>query len=143
MADHQITVAVEVDGDRTLIDYRSPLLANHTLDYAQVQEGEGGGQMRRLLCASAVGCYVSSVATALVSRGATVIQCRGEGSIHTTDDGRPIGRIDIRVEVAIEEDDVPILDHVRKILAGGCLVTHALAPAIDMTYAIVRVPAES
>ena len=142
MTKDPITVPVEVDGDRTIIDYRSPLLASHTLDYTQMPEGEGGGQMRRLLCASAVGCYTGSVAAALESRGATLHACHGEGSVFATDDGRPIGRIDIRVEVVIEDADVPILDHVRRILTGGCLVTHALASAIDMTYEIVRVRGE-
>lgn len=139
MPHRPIEVTVDVADDVTTIDYQSSIMATHELDYARLPKEEGGGQMRRLLCASAVGCYAASVAAALKGRGATVHACRGTGSVHATDDGRPIGRIDIRIEVVIDEGDEPVLARVRKILAGGCLVTHALEPAIDMTYEIVRV----
>lgn len=123
-----------------VIDYHDPLLAQQVVDYESVPEDTRGGQMRRLLCASAVGCFTGSVHMALEARGATVRACRGHGILRAAE-GQPIGRLDIRVEVAIGEGDEETLVHVRKILRGGCLITGVLGRAIEVNHEIVQVEA--
>lgn len=137
-----VSVAVTLSGDEAFeIDYQSPLLENHVLDFADVPEATRPGQMRRLLCAAAVGCFAEATYFALTNRGARVRSLRGTGTA-TTSESAPtrVAAIDIRVEVDLPDEDVAILDHVRMLMASGCLITRSLTPAINVTHTIVRTP---
>jgi uncharacterized OsmC-like protein len=136
-----LSVDIELVGEETLeIHYHSPMLKDHVLDYPSVPEEARSGQMRRLLCASAVGCFTGTVRAALVSRGATIRSLKGTCTA-TTSEGSPpvVSSIDIRVEVAIDDEDEAILERVRTIAARGCLITRSLAQGMDVTHTIVRV----
>jgi organic hydroperoxide reductase OsmC/OhrA len=139
----ETTVGFEVVGDnRFQIDYNSALLADHVMDYANASAEQRAGQMRRLLCAAAVGCYAETVYTALTRRGAQVRSLTASGTATTArskDAMRAIQSIDIRVEVEVDDRDLAVLERVITILHQGCLVTRSIAPCIDVTHAIVRV----
>jgi hypothetical protein len=134
-----IAVNVDLVGEQKLqIRYNSPLLADHVLDYPTVPQEARSGQMRRLLCASAVGCFAGSVYFMLVGRGATVHAMHSTGRIHQREDS-PIGAIHIRVEIGIDDADVPVLDRVRELLEDRCLVTRPLKSALPVTHEIIRI----
>ena len=136
-----IVVNVELVGEEQLkIAYNSPLLADHVLDYPSVPQEARSGQMRRLLCGSAVGCFAGSVYFMLNGRGAEVRAMRATGRIHKDEESsNSVGAIHIRVEVDIDEADIPTLDRVRQLLEDGCLVTRPLSSAMPVTHEIVRV----
>ena len=137
------SVEVEVVGDGKLeISYNSPLLEDHLLDYPSVPEEERLGQMRRLLCASVVGCFTGTVYFALASRGAQIKTLKGTGVASTgkADESSPkVRTIDIRVEVDIDDEDSQIFERVKKIVEEGCLISRSIAPSITVTHSIVRI----
>jgi organic hydroperoxide reductase OsmC/OhrA len=136
-----IVVDVELIGEEQLrIGYNSPLLADHILNYPSVPQEARSGQMRRLLCASAVGCFAGSVYFMLRGRGVEVQAMRSTGAIKQSEESdNPVGAIHIRVEVKIDEADVATLERVRELLEDGCLVTRPLSSAMPVTHEIVRV----
>jgi hypothetical protein len=63
------SVNFELVGDTKFkISYNSSLFEDHRLDYSGIPEEEQPGQMRRLLCAAAVGCFTGTVYFGLESR---------------------------------------------------------------------------
>ena len=139
-ASKEIVVNVDLVGEEQLrIGYNSPMLADHVLDYAGAPQEVKPGQMRRLLCASAVGCFADSVYFMLIGRGVEVRAMHSTGTLHSDVGDNPLGAIHIHVEVEIDDEAVPTLDRVRELLAKGCLVTRGLARGMPITHEIVRI----
>jgi uncharacterized OsmC-like protein len=122
--------------------YNSPMLEDHFLDYPSIPKEEQPGQMRRLLCAAAVGCFSGTVYAALISRGVQVKSLKGTATSTTAKSkGSPpvVKSINIQVDVDIDDKDLETLERVKKIVKNGCLITRSLAPAIAMTHSITRI----
>ncbi len=136
----QAAIGFQLIGDEKFkIDYNSPLLQNHILDYLSVPEEDRPGQMRRLLCAAAVGCFAGSVYDALKARGVSIKSQTAKGTAITSNvPPKRVQKIDIVVEVEIEDKDVQTLERVKKVLEKGCLVTRSLEPSITVSRAIIR-----
>jgi len=137
-----LSVVFELVGEETFeIHYHSLMLEDHLLDYPSVPEEARLGQMRRLLCAAAVGCFTGTIYAALVSRGAEVRSLRGFCTASISEDSPPaVSALDIRVEVEVGNEDKVILERVRTIAERGCLITRSLARGIDVTHTITLVP---
>ncbi len=129
----------QVDGSVT-IQFDDALLSDQTFDYASVPEAERAGQMRKLLCASALGCFAGSARAALQTRGATIRELRGTAQAKTGqgEGGSRVTSIHIRVEVRLDDGDADTFAKVDHILRKGCLITRSLAPGIDVTHELVR-----
>ncbi len=130
-----------IDDEKFKIDYNSPLLQNQILDYLNVPEEQRPGQMRRLLCAAAVGCFAGSAYDALKTRGASVKSLNGTGTAITgkkNGSHKRVQEIDIIVEVEIEDKNIQVLERVKKVLEKGCLVTRSLEPSITVSRTIIR-----
>jgi uncharacterized OsmC-like protein len=138
----EVSVGFELVGDAQFkICYHSPLLKDHFLDYPSIPQEERPGQMRRLLCAAVVGCFSGTVYSALVSRGARIKSLKGTGTTSTEkSNGSPpvVKSIDILVEVDVDDEDLGILEKVRKIAEKGCLISQSIAPSIAVTHTVVR-----
>jgi len=136
------SVGIELVGDaKFAINYNSPMLGDHLLDYPSTPEEERPGQMRRLLCGAAVGCFTGAVYMTMTSRGARVKSLKGTAVSSTGKDENSVDKvkaIDIRVEVNIDDADLEILEEVKKFLENGCLVTRSISPSITVTHTIVR-----
>ncbi len=133
-------VGFEVIGDNQFkITYNSPILQDQILDYRNVPKAQQPGQMRRLLCAAAVGCFAGSVYDALKARGVS-IKSQTAKSTAITGNGplKRIQKIDIVVEVEIEDKDIETLEEVKKLLEKGSLVTRSIEPSITVSRTIVR-----
>lgn len=127
------------DGPATL-EFDDALLSDQILDYDSVPETARSGQMRKLLCASALGCFAGSARAALQARGATIGSLRGTAQATTGqgDGGSRVTAIDIRVEVQLGDADDEAFAKVEKILRKGCLITRSLTPGITVTHNLVR-----
>jgi len=140
--EHQ-SVDFELVGDTKFkISYNSPLFEDHLLDYPSIPEKERPGQMRRLLCAAPVGCFTGTIYFALESRGARIKSLKGTGVASTGKNNgslTKVKKIDIRVEVDIDDEDSEILEKVKKIVEKGCLITRSISPSITVTHTIVRI----
>ena len=128
------------DDGSVSLQFDDTLLSDQTLDYDSVPEAEHGGQMRKLLCASALGCFAGSARAALQTRGATIHHLRGTAQAHTGagEGGSRVTAIDIRVEVKVGDGDGDTFAKVEKILRKGCLITRSLTPGIAVTHELVR-----
>ena len=135
-----VTYDLRADGVPEL-RYHDALLTDHALDYDSVPEAARSGQMRRLLCAAALGCFAGSARAALLARGVTPRSLHGAATAETGpgDGGSRVMAIDIRVEVDIDDTDAETLAKVQKILEKGCLITRSLTPGIAVTHELVRV----
>jgi uncharacterized OsmC-like protein len=143
MAETADAVTYEMlDEGKVEICFGDALLTDQVMDYTNAPEGASGGQMRKLLCSAALGCYAGSVKGALIARG---VEIRSLGGTASATAGRNVGNqtrveaIGIRVEVGIDDNDAETLEKVSKILENGCLITRSLEPGIKVTHTIVRV----
>ena len=136
-----LPVEFELVGDEKFaIYYHSLMLDDHLLDYPSVPEEAQLGQMRKLLCAAAVGCFAGTVHAVLVNRGAEVRSLKGFCTASTSEDSPPVvSALDIRVEVEVGEEDKEILEKIRTIAERGCLITRSLARGMEVTHTIVSV----
>ena len=128
-----------LDDGKVEIRFGDTLLTDQVMDYESAPEDARGGQMRKLLCSAALGCYAGSVKGALLARGAEIRSFRGMASATTGRNASNLTRveaIDIRVEVAIDDKDAETLEKVTKILEKGCLITRSLEPGIKVTHTI-------
>ena len=137
----EVSVGFELVGDAQFkICYNSPLLKDHFLDYLSIPQEKRPGQMRRLLCAAVVGCFSGTVYLALASRGARIKSLKSTGTTFTAkSNGSPpvVKSIDIRVEVDVDDEDLGILEKVRKIAEKGCLISQSIAPSIAVTHTVI------
>ena len=141
MGDNDSAVVVDfeaLDEMKFTIGYNSTLLADHVLDYPSVPEDQHPGQSRRLLCAAALACFAATTYGALKARGARVLGLKGQGTALQREGGSEVGSIAIKVEVKVADEDIPILDKVKKIMSKGCLITRSLTPGIAVTHSIEK-----
>lgn len=137
-------VEIELLGDdKFKISYNNPMLEDHILDYPSVHPEDRGGQMRSLLSASALGCFAGSVYFTLIHLGAKVKSLKGS-SFPTIKQNigqlfPKITAIDLRVEIGIDDEDIPKLEEVKKMFKNGCFITGSISPCISVNYTIERV----
>ena len=134
-----VTYDLRADGVPEL-RYHDAVLEDHPLDFDGVPEAARSGQMRRLLCGAALGCFAGSARAALVARGVTPRALRGAATAETGpgEGGSRVTALDIRVEVSIDDAHADTFAKVQKILEKGCLITRSLAPGIAVTHELVR-----
>lgn len=140
--DRQIEVGYLQEGpDGHLLSLGSEALADLRIDYAGIPENRRGGTAVRLLCASALYCFASTLGAALRARKAIVKGMRGKATALKEKDEvsrTKVTEIAIEVEVDLADSDVPVLEKCREIMKRGCLVTYSLEDAIEIRYEIRR-----
>lgn len=136
-----------LDDSKLKLSYNDSLLNDHLLDYPSVPQEERGGQMRKLLSASALGCFTGSIYFTLLDKGAKVKSLKGS-SVATSEkkDDEVFSRvtaIDIKIAIEIDDEDTDKLEEVRSMVKNGCLITGSIAPSIVVSHEIIRIQEKS
>ena len=138
-----ITVDYKRDGtDAHDVFFHSEPLPDMHIDYAGIPTKQRGGTAVKLLCASALYCFASTLGSALVARKANVKSLRGRAFAKKDQDEffrTKVTEVKIEIEVEIEDEDLPILKKCERILDRGCLVTYSLEDAIEIEHEITRI----
>ncbi len=136
----EILVEYERDGEAShCLNWGSKAMPNLRIDYTGIPLPERGGTANRLLCASALYCYASTLAAALTARGVKNLGLRGKATSETIKDEfqrAKIKKIKIEVTVSLEDKYLPVLEKCKKIMEKGCFVTFSLEDGIAVEHAI-------
>ena len=119
----------------------SPALPDMHIDYTGIPQDQRAGTANRLLCASALYCFASTLGSALIARGATIKSLSGRAVSQKEKDDyyrTKVSRIRIEIDVNVEEKDLPILEKCQKIMERGCLITYSLDGGIEIEHSIKR-----
>ncbi|MCL4466816.1 MAG: OsmC family protein [Chloroflexi bacterium] len=146
--DSEITVGYRREGE----DIHHLLLGSDAvedirIDYSGIPSDQRGGTASKLLCAAALYCFASTLASALNARGARIesltaraVARKGRDDYYRT----KLQDIRIEVDVDLDQEDLPILEKCDKIMQRGCLITYSLTEGIEVEHAIrLSEPAES
>ena len=116
-----------------------PGLAELALDFSALAPEERGGTAKKFLAASAISCFCSALAGALLARGAEYSEIRGSASVETGLDDKKrarVQKITLHVEVVMSDDYEDVFERCKKIMEHGCLVTASLEPGIKVEHDI-------
>jgi len=142
MNDQSITVEYARQGeDAHFIAFGSKAFSDIRIDYTGMPLSHRGGTANRFLCASALYCYASTLAAALIARGAKIQSLTGRATSETGRDDIQrikVNKIQIDIFVDIEDKFLPVLEKCKKIMEKGCLVTSSLASGIQVEHSITR-----
>ena len=121
------------------LTWGSAAVPNLRIDYAGIPPAERGGTANRLLCASALYCFASTLAAALTARGVKNFGLKGRAVSGTVKDELQrtrVGKIRIEITVSLEDKFLPVLERCKKIMEKGCFITSSLEKAIAIEYSI-------
>ncbi len=131
-----------VDDLKFNLSYDSALLNDHLIDFGSVPEDKTKGQPLRMLCASALSCYVGTIYLELSIRGVEVRRLKGSAVPVTSldkDGQNRLDAIDIDVDVDVPDKDSGILEEVLKLLdAQGCPISRHLSHPIEVKSTVNR-----
>lgn len=138
----EISISYARDGaDKHLIFLDSPGLPSIAIDYTGVAPEQRSDTSVKLLCASALYCFASTLGAALSARKANVRGLTGRATaVKEKDEIRrtKVTEIVIDIQVDIDDKDLPILEKCKTIAERGCLITYCLEDAIEITHSISR-----
>jgi uncharacterized OsmC-like protein len=136
----EIVVEYERDGETShCLNWGSKAMPNLRIDYTGIPLPERGGTANRLLCASALYCYASTLAAAMTARGVKNMGLKGKATSETTKDEfqrTKINKIKIEVTVSLEDKYLPVLEKCKKIMEKGCFITFSLESGITVEHSI-------
>lgn len=128
-----LRVSLTRRGDAVDLDMQSDALGTIHMD----GRAERAGTAKKLLAASALHCYCTTLAQALDARKAKYDTIQGTAALETGTDDKGRGRVTgIRLDVALfmDQEYEAVFERVEKIMKQGCLITASLEPAILVTY---------
>jgi organic hydroperoxide reductase OsmC/OhrA len=138
--DSEIVVEYERDGETShSLNWGSKAIPDLRIDYKGIPLPERGGTANRLLCASALYCYASTLAAALTARGVKNMGLKGKATSETIKDEfqrTKINKIKIEMTVSLEGKYLPVLEKCKKIMERGCFVTFSLESGITVEHSI-------
>jgi|WetSurMetagenome_2_1015567.scaffolds.fasta_scaffold466189_1 organic hydroperoxide reductase OsmC/OhrA len=138
--DPEIVIEYKRDGETShFLDWGSKAMPNLRIDYTGIPLPERGGTANRLLCASALYCYASTLAAAMTARGVKNLGLKGKATSETIKDEfqrTKINKIKIELTVALEDKYLPVLEKCKKIMEKGCFVTSSLESGITVEHLI-------
>jgi len=141
-AEKEILVKYQRQGDdRHSLFMGSEGLPNISIDYTGIPQDQRGGTASRLLCASALYCFASTLGSALTARGAKIRSLSGRAVLEKGRDDyyRPkVSRIRIEMDVDVADADLPVLEKCKSVMEHGCLVTYSLEEGIEVEHIIRR-----
>ena len=131
-----------LNDDEHVIQLDSESLTDIQVDYTGIPQEERGGTAAKLLGASCLYCFASTLGTALTTRGAEVKSMKGRVSLEKGKDEirrTKVTEMTITVDVEIDDKDEETLEKCKKIMNRGCLITYTVEESIDVEYEINRV----
>lgn len=111
------------------------------IDYTGIPKDARAGTAQRLLAASALYCFASTLGAALAARGVTIKSLTGRALSEKEKDEyyrTKVGNIQIEIEVDVNDADLPTLEKCEKIMENGCLITYSLNQGIEVEHTIKR-----
>ena len=136
----EIVVEYERQGEAVhALSWGSKAMPDLRIDYSGIPLPERGGTANRLLCASALYCFASTLAAALTARGVKNPGIQGRAVSETIKDEYQrvkLSKVKIEVTVSMEEKYLPVLEKCKKIMEKGCFITSSLEKAIAFEYSI-------
>jgi organic hydroperoxide reductase OsmC/OhrA len=140
----EVVVEYERDGEAShCLNWGSRAMPDLRIDYTGIPLPERGGTANRLLCASALYCYASTLAAAMTARGVKNLGLRGKATSETVKDEfqrTKINKIKIELTVSLEDKYLPVLEKCKKIMEKGCFVTFSLENGITVEHSIRNSP---
>jgi uncharacterized OsmC-like protein len=140
--DGTIRVSYRREGDDIhCLTLGSTALPDFKIDYSGIAKSERAGTATKLLCSAILYCFASTLASALISRGASVKSLAGSATATKARDSyhrTKIGDIRLEIEVDIDDADLPILDRCRDLMEQGCLVSYSVNQGIEIDHVIRR-----
>lgn len=103
------------------------------------QDQRGPSVGIRLLSASALYCLAVTLGNELTTRGATIKSLTGRVTSEKTRDDyyrAKVARLNIKMDVDVDDADLPILEECRGIMKDGCLMTYSLNEGIGVEQVI-------
>jgi organic hydroperoxide reductase OsmC/OhrA len=138
--EQEIVVSYDHDGGTShSLKWDSRAMPDLCIDYTGIPLSERGGTANRLLCASALYCYASTLAAALAARGVKNLRLKGKAVSENVKDEfqrTKIGKIKIEVTVSIEDKYLPVLEKCKKIMEKGCFITSSLENGMTVEHSI-------
>jgi uncharacterized OsmC-like protein len=136
----EIVVEYEHDGETShCLNWGSKAMPDLRIDYTGIPLPERGGTANRLLCASALYCYASTLTAAMSARGVKNLRLTGKAVSETFKDEyhrTKIGKIKIEITVSLEDKYLPVLEKCKKIMEKGCFVTSSLESGMTVEHVI-------
>jgi uncharacterized OsmC-like protein len=138
----EIIVTYKREGDdRHCLCLGTSAVPDIRIDYTGIPRDARAGTAQRLLAASALYCFASTLGSALAARGATIKSLTGRAVSEKDKDEyyrTKVSNIRIEVEVDVNDGDLPTLEKCEKIMENGCLITYSLTQGIEVEHAIKR-----
>ncbi len=111
------------------------------IDYTGIPKEERAGTAQRLLAASALYCFASTLGSALSARNATIQSLTGKAASEKEKDDyyrTKVSRIQIDIEVDVPESDLSTLEKCEKFVENGCLITYSIGQGIEVEHSIKK-----
>ncbi len=111
------------------------------IDYTGIPQDQRGGTATRLLCASALYCFASTLGSSLVARGVKIRSMSGKAVAQKAQDDykrTKVERIRIEIEVDVDDADIPTLEKCKVIAERGCLISYSLEGGVEVEKVIRR-----
>jgi organic hydroperoxide reductase OsmC/OhrA len=138
--EQEIVVEYENDGEAShFLNFGSKAMPDLRINYTGIPLPERGGTANRLLCASALYCYASTLAAAMTARGVKNLRLKGKAVSETGKDEfqrTKINKIIIEVTVSLEDKYLPVLEKCKKIMEKGCFLTSSLENGMTVEHSI-------
>ena len=129
------------NGD-VILKFNHDLLEDMTVSPYGVPEDKRGGVARALLSMSALSCMAGSLNAMLKARDVEIKGIKGSASIQMGKDEKNkdlVEAMNLKIDVDIAEEHMPVLERCIKYLEDGCLVTRGLKKGIKVTNNIQRI----
>lgn len=139
--DEMVVEYIRRDSQHHDILPHTPALPAIAIDFEGAPENARAGIAVKLLAASLLYCFASTLAAALAARGVNPRSLTGRAAaLKGKDDIRRtrVQRIDVEMTVEIDDAEEPILDKCRRIMEHGCLIAYTLEEAITIRHTIRR-----
>lgn len=127
------------EGNVHTIDFGIPAMGKLVIDYDNVSKDDRAGIAKALLSTSALACYVSTLGTALETRGANFTKISAEANLvlgQNDNNQARVSGLDLDTSVILDGDDDEIFERCQKIMRNGCLVTASIHEGIHMNYSL-------
>ena len=142
MGEEEVVVEYRRDGDdKHILSLNSKAVPEIRIDYTGIPKDARAGTAQRLLAASALYCFASTLGAALAARNATIRSLTGRAVSEKDKDEyyrTKVSNIQIEVEVDVNDGDLPTLEKCEKIMENGCLITYSLNQGIEVEHTIKR-----
>lgn len=138
----EVVVEYRREGDNQhILTLGTAAIPEIRIDYTGIPKEQRAGTAQRLLAASALYCFASTLGSALSARNVAIRSLTGKATSEKEKDDyyrTKVSRIQINIEVDVAESDLPTLEKCAKFVENGCLITYSIGQGIEVEHTIKR-----